>query len=200
MWTTILMEEGAFSAPKSNHYDEIAQGPSLLRCPSGVNEPAMTDPGGYLSGGLDLPYTEEGIRAAQTHPAGAEGRPHECDSGGVEYWTHCWYGINGETWAVWDTPFSQLPNDSNDIILHRLDAFPRVASMAGVFDGFWLIDIFPGRINARHLNWSSANMMLLDGHAESVALEDLPDQLWRSGGSLEDVDEVFPIWRLSQID
>jgi len=199
MWTTILINEGQFTAPRSEEYDEIAKGPSVLRCPSGVNEPALTDPGGYLAGGLDTNWTEDEIDAAQKHPAGAEGRPNECDTGGLEYWVHCWYGINGETWAVWDTPFTQIPNDSNDVIMHKLDAFPRVARMAGLFDGFWLIDIFPGRINARHLRQTRTNIAMLDGHAESFPADELPKDLWRSGGSLENVDEVYPIWRLSQL-
>ncbi len=199
MWSTILLNEGELTAPKSDRRDVIASGPSSLRCPSGIAEPAMTDPGGWLAGGLDTNWSESEIRDAQRHHAGAEGRPNECDDDDQNYWVHNWYGVNGETWAVWDTPFTQIPNDGNERTLHRLDEFPRVSSIAGMFDGFWLVDVFPGRINARHLRNSRSNIMMLDGHVDSFDIDELPRENWRAGGSAVDVDERYPIWRLRHL-
>ncbi|MGC9454509.1 MAG: type II secretion system protein [Phycisphaerae bacterium] len=200
MWSTILINEGLIQAPKSGFYDVIAPGSSVLRCPSGTSEIGMTDPAGYLSGGLSFAGSEAEIRAAQRHPAGAAGRPNQSTSTDEEYWVHNWYGINAETWKTGDTPFTQIPSDGDpQTTLHNVEGFSRPSQVAAVFDGFWLLDVFPARINARHLNLSRCNIVLLDGHAESFDMEDMPTQNWRSGSSLTDVDEYYPIWRLSQM-
>lgn len=200
MWTTILINEGRINVPKSSDYQTIARGLSVLRCPGGTSEVGLTDPAGYLAGGLDYASTEQQVEQAQKHPAGAAGRPNQSTSTDKDYWVHNWYGINAETYKVGDTPFTQIPGDGEGVTeLHNIDGFKRTANVAAVFDGFWLLDVFPARINARHINQSRSNILLLDGHAEGFDIDELPKDIWRSGSNLTDVREIYPIWRLSQM-
>lgn len=200
MWSTILINEDRINAPKAPSQNEISSTPSVLRCPGGTNEIGLTDPAGYLAGGLSFADSEQEIAEAQKHPAGAAGRPNQSTSTDKDYWVHNWYGINAETWKVTDTPFTQIPGDGEEkTVLQNIEGISRPAQAAALFDGFWLLDVFPARINARHINRTRTNIAMLDGHAESFDMDDMPKKNWRSGGSLTDVEEYYPIWRMSHM-
>ncbi|HEX4052669.1 MAG TPA: type II secretion system protein [Tepidisphaeraceae bacterium] len=172
-WATILVNSGYLPTPPQVPSTNVAWqdtsfGTSVFRCPNGMNNR------GDISG-MTGPQTP-------IDPMGSVFTRLESNSTGVRVDT--WYGINGWTatpassevnaFARW--PFTDLPYPGNSAgysqKLHKMTDFRSSAELVLVFDGFYWAQQDAENVNFRHDNWSQANFLMADGHAQTVNLTD----------------------------
>ena len=101
-----------------------------------------------------------------------------------------WYGINGwtatptssETNAFARWPFTDIPYPGTglDQNLHKLTDFRSSAELVLVFDGYYWANQDAENVNCRHKNWSQTNLLMADGHVQSVDLVDLTGGLGKN--------------------
>ncbi len=96
------------------------------------------------------------------------------------------YGVNGAygyltTWNMYShylfsnlTPWLRGSSPAPLLELHRFTDITNPSKFAIVFDGIYLLDGDPGKINARHDNNTITNVLCADGHAESAPRTDIP--------------------------
>ena len=74
--------------------------------------------------------------------------------------------------------------------------------MVFLFDGIGAVNVQhrPNRINARHNNKTITNLVMFDGHAESIRTEDLPGGYIAAGSMTAAalIGKPAPLWRLDQ--
>jgi prepilin-type N-terminal cleavage/methylation domain-containing protein len=149
-WPTLLVNNGYLDAEKSPTYYELPARPSVLRCPSGINEVYSFEP------------------TSRDDPEGAKARPFASETAKGTKYVHCWYGINGSTGKPLKWPFTRIPMDVS--LSTKLNTFsvsaknPRVVM---IFDGFWMHNGKDERINARHSKSTRSNLLFFDQSAES---------------------------------
>jgi prepilin-type N-terminal cleavage/methylation domain-containing protein len=196
MWGTILVNLKYISAPTHTNRPDITRADSPLRCPSGTNRLGI-DPANYLGDGL----TGVPPEAIQKDPSGAGCYPQQSTSTGKTFYVDCWYGINAETWKTELTPFVNYPNDGGGKILYSLDRLKRAGDLVGIIDGWWLVDVWWERINARHDRVSRTNILLMDGHAKTFDTATLPFgyHLRVPYNQEPFLSSPYPFWHLDQI-
>jgi|GEM_PF-2522026 len=210
-WPNYLRNQGGLQAPNQlNSEMTSSQGTSILRCPSGEN--------------FNLSITGMWVPASKTDPA-ASGfwRYYELDASSQPINAlDTWYGINGHNFGSTGAqgyialPFQRYPRDGNGYnqryALHRTWENP--AAMAVLFDGVMYFQTSGGatvcnRIQARHSNWTRANFLLADWHAEAYDVKILPTILsWSTPSNLSADPKVInpngcyslggPRWSLRQ--
>jgi prepilin-type processing-associated H-X9-DG protein len=84
--------------------------------------------------------------------------------------------------------------------LTRITDIKRGSEMALIVDGLRLIDGKPGRISARHNGRNMANVLMADGHCESVHHKQLP----QGGSDMTNLTTLstkypYPKWRMEQV-
>lgn len=171
-WATLLVNGGYLPTPPQVASTNIAWtdtsfGTSVFRCPNGMNNR------GDIAG-MASPQTP-------IDPMGSVFTRLLSNSTQVRVDT--WYGINGWTatptssevnaFARW--PFTDLPYPGSGLAqkLHKLTDFHNNAELVLVFDGFYWANQDAENVNFRHKNWSQANFLMADGHAQTVNLTDL---------------------------
>jgi len=105
-----------------------------------------------------------------------------------------WYAINGAPWRrrlggkplpmLW-IPDMDPASGVLDYHLNKISNFNNLAHLPLIFDGVWTFDFVPtttnydiNRINARHYNGKSTNVLCADGHCETDATSTLPNDDW----------------------
>lgn len=173
-WATILVNSGYLPTPPQVPSTNIAWqdtsfGTSVFRCPNGMNNR------GDITGMVG-PMTP-------IDPMGSVFTRVDSSSTGVRVDT--WYGINGWTadspvttedtnaFARW--PFTDLPYPGLSFTqqLHKMTDFHGPSGLVLVFDGFYWAQQDAENVNCRHKNWSQANLLMADGHAQTIDLTDL---------------------------
>jgi prepilin-type processing-associated H-X9-DG protein len=106
------------------------------------------------------------------------------------------YAVNGTisdatspTRGVANFPFNAIPSQYNAAPaglfrrLHKFTDFKQSASMVMVYDGVYLHNTAPNRINARHNKYTVTNVLFADGHVVPLPTKTLPQFGSRSATS-----------------
>ncbi|MBU6401900.1 MAG: DUF1559 domain-containing protein, partial [Verrucomicrobia bacterium] len=156
-WPAILVHTRYLSAPVATRYDHPASGPSVFRCPSG------------------LPQVATFVPVSRSDPEGARARPYLSRSNGGKAYVHCWYGINGSTGRPERYPFVRIPDDRGVIVQNKLSSVAASSSsMPAVLDGFWILNGYDARVNARHRRATRTNLAFFDGSVRSYVTARIP--------------------------
>jgi prepilin-type processing-associated H-X9-DG protein len=192
-WNTILMNLGYLSSPKGTSATDFSRSPSILRCPSGIDDIYDIQIYCEMPEALDPLIVEEGAKATPSYSASGK------------YWTHCWYGLNGVTADTGRFPFGRIPNeDAVKTNIHYITEVRRAGKLVVLYDGVWVHNGVHQRINARHMNRTKTNVLFMDGHTESINRLLLPTRWIRpSGGcptTLSALSSNAPTtnWRIDQ--
>jgi prepilin-type N-terminal cleavage/methylation domain-containing protein len=188
-WVTLFEKEGYVTAPHAQEELDLPNQSSLYRCPSGVN--AVWD--------WTLPSSQQDPKGAEAFPRKSSGPDWQRDTED-DYWIHTWYGANGATFYWNNYPMARQPSDDRGApnsgwdVLHRVTEYKQPAKMVLLFDGVWSHNDWGyERINARHMNATRTNLLLMDGHSEPLDADDLPIGKLRYGTSYPD-DVTWPTW------
>ncbi|MGC9454918.1 MAG: type II secretion system protein [Phycisphaerae bacterium] len=191
-WVTLLEKGDYVSAPKADTENDLPQQSTMFKCPSGQME--LGD--------------ENTTPSSHTDPLGAVATAHR-QSGNDWQWNeenpyiHAWYGANAAVSPTERFPLGFSPDTSGEWhTLSRMTGIRHPSELVAVYDGVWAHNSGSDgwkRINARHLNATQCNIMLMDGSAETLSVEDLP-----SGGPLEsestyDDDQNWPKWAIEPV-
>jgi prepilin-type N-terminal cleavage/methylation domain-containing protein/prepilin-type processing-associated H-X9-DG protein len=164
-WATTLVNGHYLPTPPQttsvNTMWDSSFGTSVFRCPNGLNNR------GDLTG-----------VAQPTTPIDANGAFFtRLLSGSTAVKVDKWYAINGwitsgspnvsNAFARW--PFTEIP----EMKLHKFTDFHDNAGLILVFDGIYWANQEAQNVNCRHNNWSQTNLLMADGHAQTINLSDL---------------------------
>jgi prepilin-type N-terminal cleavage/methylation domain-containing protein/prepilin-type processing-associated H-X9-DG protein len=188
-WASILVCTGYLTVPVTTDAANAPNTDSALRCPSGTN---------------DIPANA----VAVTDRRDARGAAAEvCVSTTLEpgraVWS--WYAPNGASGTDIGVP----------LVRWQASFFPRGRKLGDVrkttetvqfCDGVGAVNIHgnPARINARHSQQTITNVVMFDGHAESVRTRDIPgDYIPNANGfatftAANLKGKPAPLWRLDQ--
>ncbi|MGC9454920.1 MAG: type II secretion system protein [Phycisphaerae bacterium] len=191
-WVALLERDEYVTSPHAESEENLPNISTLFKCPSGIME---------LGGAMPTSHTDPaGARALEYQSSGPDWEWDNND----DYFIHSWYGANGATWEVDRFPMPRCPRDATGDwnILHRLSEVGQVSDVVGVFDGLWAHNrgSTPGgenRINARHMNATECNIMMLDGSAVTLDADQLP-----TGGRLQNEStyedhQQWPVWAIN---
>ncbi len=227
-WATILTYAGYSPKPDPNagtygHYPPFLTR-NMFYCPSGYMDQAS-----YQSD-TTAPSPRSDPPVTVDDPRGR--RPCVYDSRRYKSPAHIWYSINGQTWStdasggttgspVHIFPFHRIPDDNyggaaipdnpiRDTWLAKISVLPVPGSLVMAFDGYqWNFASNNGRfayINARHINSTVTNLVMFDGHAESIRRALLPqpgqESILRNLGDTARITRGatkefrYPYWRI----
>ncbi len=180
-WATILVAGKYLPAPPQpasvtgNSFSDSSFGDSVFRCPSGLDNRALT--GGFNT--PSTPFDQLGagfFRLLSSNTANKLGV-----SPGLRVDT--WYGINGwststagsieNAYARW--PFTRIPdeNATDAQLQHKLSQFRYGSSLVLIYDGVYFHNQAAAMVNARHIKMTKTNVLYADGHAEMVSTKDI---------------------------
>lgn len=149
-WPTMLVNGRYLPAPTTTDYNKLPGIKSVFRCPSGRAQVA--------------PF----VPTSRADPQGAMARPFLSQSTGAKFYVDCWYGINGSTGRPEWYPFVRIPTDTGKIVQNKMSSVAGFASvMPAVFDGFWILNGYNERVNARHARATRSNLVFFDGSVRS---------------------------------
>ena len=149
-WPAILVRGRYTSAPVSPERSKITPVKSIFRCPSGIE--------GVTSVAADIASRDDDDCAKAHAYAGAN----------KEGYIHCWYGMNGTTWAPTYWPFTDSPLDDGRTVQNKLVSIQNAARTPAVYDGWWIHNGHDERISARHASRTRTNILFFDGHVETL--------------------------------
>ena len=171
-WATLLVNGGYLPTPpqvksQNTAWTDTSFGTSVFRCPNGMNNR------GDISG---MPNPKTPI-----DPLGSVFTRLQSASTGTRVDT--WYGINGWTatptsseinaFARW--PFTDIPAPGSTLHqkLHKMTDFRDSAGLVLIFDGYYWAQQDAENVNCRHKNWTQCNLLMADGHAQTINVTDL---------------------------
>jgi len=178
-WATILVNQKFVTVRRYNTLSAPVGDNSVLLCPGGVMDKY------YLSTAM-TPATP----SSMLDQFGAA--PWRVQSQGLlanQQIVDTWYGINSVSYdpkdigipgrTDWEQiPCHRIPRDQklSDFTLYKLTKIRKPSDVVFLFDGIYdnIATVTPARINARHGNRTQTNMLLFDGHAETVRTKELP--------------------------
>lgn len=211
-WATILQYAGY--APKagesqmgySGHYPPFFTR-SMFYCPGG-----LVDSGGRAD-------ISEAVAPVTPEDPNAQ-RPIVWKSTVLQSPAHVWYGVNGRTWSVNSAggstgspvhvaPMHRIPDDNfaGDWWLAKIAAIPSTSQMVMAFDGWqWNLSATGtglARLAARHMNNTVTNVVMFDGHAESIRRNKMPpvgteSNFVSSNPTWLNQNYPYPLWRMDQ--
>jgi prepilin-type N-terminal cleavage/methylation domain-containing protein len=180
-WATILVAGKYLPAPPQppsttgNTFADSSFGDSVFRCPSGLDNRALTG----ASNTPTTPFDQMGagfFRLLSSNTAGKLGVSPDLR-------VDCWYGVNGwqtstsgsvaNAYARW--PFTRIPdeNAAEPQQLHKLAQFKFASSLVLVYDGVSFHNQQVAMVNARHVKFTRTNVVCGDGHAETMLTNDI---------------------------
>ena len=180
-WATILVAGKYLPSPPQppsntgNTFADTSFGDSVFRCPSGLDNRALTG----ASNTPTTPYDQMGagfFRLLSSNTAGKLGISPDLR-------VDCWYGVNGwqtstsgsvaNAYARW--PFTRIPdeNAAEPQQLHKLAQFKFASSLVLVYDGVSFHNQKVAMVNARHNKFTRTNVACGDGHAETMLTKDI---------------------------
>jgi prepilin-type N-terminal cleavage/methylation domain-containing protein/prepilin-type processing-associated H-X9-DG protein len=180
-WATILVSGKYLPAPPQppsttgNTLADSSFGDSVFRCPSGLDNRALTG----ASNTPTSPFDSIGggfFRLLSSTTTGKLGV-----NPGLRVDT--WYGLNGWTTSTSGSvataydrwPFTRIPdeNAAEPQRLHKLSQFKQASNLVLVYDGVNFHNQQQAMVNARHNKKTRTNLLYADGHSESVATSDI---------------------------
>ena len=203
-WSTILTYTKFLTIPITDDQStvRVPATDSVVRCPSGVQE---------LSMATFAPTSREDQRGAMAWRVGASLIAYDRQSP-RPLWAYVWYGMNATTaWhhannnlAFNHIPLRRLPNDigKKDHALLKITDIKKSSEVLFLFDGVNMqVHHAAGaqRVNARHGNRRLTNLLMFDGHAETVPSRSLPlVGTYLDNKVLLGSVSPYPKWRLDQ--
>lgn len=194
-WSTLFARAKYLPVPLSDDRNEIQEGPSALRCPSGLE----------MVRGLE---SSSWTRAEDpTDKAWMSAFPHVSTSAGPPKYVHNWYGMSASTGDSPLFPFTKVPDGRSSPSQYKLSRLGPLSDIAGVYDGW---NVHRGwawyTISARHGHQTRTNVMTLDGRARTFQRCELPMAPFHceygTGGSLttHQINKQAPsvAWRRDQ--
>jgi prepilin-type processing-associated H-X9-DG protein len=200
LWSTILVNGKYLPAPELEGMQDLPQTRSVFYCPAGAID------------GFSDTFSE----TVPSHPAdGRGGWPTRVTSAASGITIDTWYGINGATHetttvngqpstigAKW-LPCRRLPIKNSTLGLVKITQLRRSSEFVFLYDGVYMNQslVNPNRIAARHGRGTVTNLLLFDGHAESVKRTTLPLRLQPTNDFLLAQLAArfqYPRWRLDQ--
>lgn len=184
-----------------------SQGDSAFRCPSGLDVKHETGAGAE---GLGNPTPETIARSSQYWR-------RQSLLSGTNVMVDTWYGVNGfdpgagagnpgnfvNAQKVW--PFRKIVRKDDGSFLGELTKvtkFKKSAELALVFDGLRILDANANMISPRHNRQKYTNVMMADGHVETLEHKSLPKftaaSQWRNADLSGYAPWPHPKWRLDQ--
>lgn len=180
-WATILVAQKYLPAPPQppsttgNTFNDNSFGDSVFRCPSGLDNRALT-------GTLNTPTTAYDQMGAGFFRLLSSNTPNKLGIS-PDLRVDCWYGVNGwqtsstgsvaNAFARW--PFTRIPdeNTAEPQQLHKFSQFRSTSTLVLIYDGVGFHSQKVAMVNARHNKFSRTNALYADGHAETVATKDI---------------------------
>jgi len=167
-WVTIFVHYKYITYPRGIGAESPPGFESAFTCPAGVLE------NGALSG------SAVGTPNSRKDRSGAMGYCHQSKAPvglepGLNVW--CWYGINASSSDT--APYIPCHRITSGGALRgvRQSRIHRASDVVFLFDGILGLNYYTNnanRINARHNRSSVTNILMFDGHAESLRTKDLP--------------------------
>jgi prepilin-type processing-associated H-X9-DG protein/prepilin-type N-terminal cleavage/methylation domain-containing protein len=208
-YATLLVSGKYLPTPTQLDFQAVeSQGDSAFRCPSGLDIKHET---GAAADGLGNPTPETIARSSQYWR-------RQSLLSGTNVMVDTWYGVNGfdpgsgggspgnfvNAQKVW--PFRKIvrTGTTGPFLgeLTKLSQFKRTAELALVFDGLRILDGNSNMISPRHNKQKYTNVMMADGHVETLEHKSLPKftkaSEWRSSDLANFDPYPHPNWRLDQ--
>ncbi|MDB5297685.1 MAG: hypothetical protein JWO31_3668 [Phycisphaerales bacterium] len=165
-WGTILVAMNYLKYSPTATKTATPSDDSVFKCPSGITDMQISE----------IQASSGAVPPNRTDRTGAAGYPHESAAvGGLSpgLFVYVWYGMNGTTGSDADIPVRQVTAPSH---LRKTSYVRQPADVVCLFDGFYMnhMSSNANRVNARHNNRKVTNLLMFDGHAESVRTKDLP--------------------------
>lgn len=156
-WPTILLNGRYLPAPKAATHSSLASQKSVFRCPSG------------------LPQVASFVPVSRFDPEGARAQAFLSQGTGARFYVHTWYGINGSTGRPERYPFVRIPGDSGKVVQNKMSSVAALGSrMPAIFDGFWILNGYDERVNARHGRRTRTNVAFFDTSVRPFVTRRLP--------------------------
>jgi len=171
-WATLLVNGGYLPTPPqvpslNTAWADTSYGTSVFRCPAGLNN--RGDIAGMPTPQTPIDQLGELFTRLQSASTGVR--------------VDTWYGINGWTatptssevnaFARW--PFTDIPAPGVNLVqkLHRMTDFHNSSELVLVFDGYYWAQQDAENVNCRHNRLTETNLLMADGHAQTINLTDL---------------------------
>jgi len=185
-WASILVTYKFLTYPDYRDKSIPLGEDNVLRCPSGTMD---------IAGDAYVTNRQDGRTAA------AEVCVSQFCDPGLAVWS--WYAPNGTSGNDRMIPLPRIPNA---LFPHNRKAndIRRPSETVFIFDGIGAVNVhaYPNRVSARHNNKKNTNLLMFDGHAETIPTADIP------GGGTTAPSDAFsaanlrgkpaPYWRLDQ--
>ena len=191
-WASVLVNTGFLSYPDYRDRNIPLSQDNVLRCPSGI---------------MEVPGTAVGITdRADARNMGPEVGVSAHMNPGLCVWS--WYGPNGTSTGNTEDS-KQIPlqrsatSNTNFPKGRNLTDVRRASETVFIFDGVGSVNIHgaPARVSARHNKQSRTNLLMFDGHAETLQTIDIPGGRIPPGNAFNKANlkgKPAPHWRLDQ--
>jgi prepilin-type N-terminal cleavage/methylation domain-containing protein/prepilin-type processing-associated H-X9-DG protein len=202
-WCTILVNMKYLPAPKQQNisFDQVtSDGESVFQCPNGINMKHDNSP---------APGTPE--PKSKTDDYNSFFWRRKSNSTGIQIDT--WYAFNGQDYDAgapnnnrrWPMRSLKAQGGNGQLIggpLIKINKIRKSSEMALIFDGLRWLNGDPNRISARHNKKKFVNIMMADGHCESIhADKNLPQtKADMQGANWQVLSNKYPYpkWRMEQ--
>jgi prepilin-type N-terminal cleavage/methylation domain-containing protein len=182
-WATILVAGKFLPAPpqppstSGNTFADNSFGDSVFRCPSGLDNRALTDPTNTPT----TPFNQMGAGFFRLLSSTSTGKLGISPGLRID----SWYGINGwqtsssgsvaNAFARW--PFTRIPdeNTTEPQQLHKFSQFKASSTLVLIYDGLSFHNQKVAFVNARHNKFTRTNLLYADFHADSVSTKEIVD-------------------------
>ena len=180
-WATILVAGKFLPAPPQppsvtgNSFGDGSYGDSVFRCPSGLDNRALTG----TTNTPTTPYDQMGAGFFRLLSSSTTGKLGVSPGLRID----AWYGINGwatssagsvaNAYARW--PFTRIPdeNATEPQQLHKFAQFKSTSNLVLLYDGVSFHNQLTAMVNARHMKFTRTNVLYADGHAETVPTKEI---------------------------
>ncbi len=174
LYSTLFANLGYVKAKNIDSSKPIGYEKTIFQCPSGVLS-AWTAP------------------ASRFDPGAAGANRYVSQTSKVVL--DNWYGINGTTWNQANVAFYRVPRDNDGAcVIWKSGVIKSFSKYVFLFDGVtYNFYSQPNRLNVRHDNWRTVNLLFLDGHiggypnsrvpaslsiGATALTQNYPDQVW----------------------
>lgn len=165
-WPSLLVAGGYVKYNPDPIQTEVTGQSTVFRCPSGLA--AVTSDGSTI--------------VSREDPNGAKSWASVVNGGGRYH--HTWYGING-SFLDDGHPFMRVPDNNGTVTLHKQSAVSSPSTTVALFDGWWIVQDHPERVNARHLKATRTNILFLDGHVANFDAFQIPSPAVNTSGEIQ---------------
>jgi len=178
IYYTMFANLGYAKATNKNNGAPIGYEKTVFQCPSGL-----------------LSYWS--TPSSRFDPAAAGANRYRSGTTGVTI--DCWYGINGVTWNQDNVAFYRIPRDNDSAcVVWKSGVIKKPSKLVCLFDGVtYNFYSQPNRLNVRHDNYRTVNLLFFDGHVGNFTNSRVPASLAVGAAALS---ASYPeqVWLLNQ--